>query len=527
MDENDPSPAESTGGTTNTVEASPAERTVDPKRSHDGGATPVERRRPVIAIVGVLIVVLLIGGFVVLRRSGSSSDQTSTGPGPNGSPNGSSPGGSAAGPSPSTAPGPPVKDAFDRPNGPALGNTITGEKWEAVAGTWGVRDKQAYVAKINDKGPRDYAVVDLGRTDGSVQAKAAHVVEGWGLTFRMKSVSAWWAVTASTQAGTFSVVKFQEGKEVPVGNIGLVEAADATIRVEFVGDLITVFVNDKATKTFQDAYLQAEGTRVGLFATGKEAPEARWSDFEAKRGSSGPPTTAAVKGNAAAKVATKPAAPPSTTPEQRGAPLDPASVKRVLLFGDSAMWGEWQPVYGKLQPRGIDVRYAGLGVSGPLWNDKQWARWLDEQLQTFHPQIVVIEACCVYPGWAHPTAGGGQLYVTPDGKTVEPDSELMFTEWRKAVQELVDKAKASGAAVWLANMPEPAPYAVNTYDKALVDRTSRLRREYFSLNTPIIDWGESVAGAPNEVELRDEDGIHLSVPGSLVVADQTIKRILG
>ena len=471
-------------------------------------------KKSLIAGLGVLAVAAVIAAAFLATGGGSESSSQRT-----------------AGSSPTTATAAPIRDTFDRPDSDAtLGQTVSGERWETATGKWGIKDKQAYVAKANEAGPRNFAVLDLGSHDGSVEARAKKVVEGWGLCFRMRNNNEWWALIASPQAGTFNIVRFQGGKEVNVGNIGLVTSADAVLRVEFLADQITVFVNNVAKKTVRDAAFSDQGTKVGLFAAGKQAPEARWTEFVAQRSLGGPAVTASARGSRGStqgsqEPTTSVEPVPSTTPAQRGLPKDPASVKRVMVVGDSLMWGEWAPLDAKLKLRGIAVRYVGAGVTGPLWNNKQWARWLDEHLRDFDPQVVVIEGCCSYPGWE--IAGGGQLYVNEAGVTVQPDTELMFTEWIKATRELVDLAKNRGASVWLANLPQPAPYATQSYDASFIDRVNRLRRDDASMGEPVIDWNDVIAGAPNETELRDEDGLHLSPAGSDVVADQIISRILG
>jgi len=190
------------------------------------------------------------------------------------------------------------------------------------------------------------------------------------------------------------------------------------------------------------------------------------------------------------------------------------------------MWGESIPLQLALSAKSIDLRYVGFGVTGPLWNDKQWARWVDDAVKEYDPQIVLIEACCVYPGANVPDVGGGQKFVNSNGVTVEPDTELMYREWVKATQELIDLARQRGATVWFVNIAEPAPYAVNFYPKSLVDRISRLRKEFLALDAPIIDWGEAVVGKPDEAQIRDEDGVHYSFSGSITLADYTVSRII-
>lgn len=223
---------------------------------------------------------------------------------------------------------PAIRDDFDRPdNATTLGKTTTGEDWEAVTGTWGVSNKQAYLAAKNTNGPRNMAVVDLGTGDGSVQAKANKLVDGWGLAFRVRGPNAWWALKAVPKAATMNIVKFQDGQEIKVDNVGLTKLGDdTTVRVEFVGDTITVFLNGNAVRTIQDSYLLSNGTKAGLFADGTGATEARWSEFVAKKGSNGPPVTAAPKpGTPGPSTASTTSGAPRSTTTRAGSSTTPTT----------------------------------------------------------------------------------------------------------------------------------------------------------------------------------------------------------
>jgi len=230
--------------------------------------------------VAVVLVVLAIGAFALV--SGRKKDET-------GAKTGTS--------TPSAQDLPAIRDDFDRPdNATTLGKTATGEDWEAVTGTWGIKDKSAYVAAKNPNGPRNMAVVDLGTGDGAVQAKAAKLVDGWGLAFRVRGPNAWFALKAAPKAGTFNIVKFKDGQETKLDNIGLTKLSDdTTVRVEFNGKTITVLLNNNPVRTVEDADFATTGTKAGLFADGPAVAEGRWNDFKAVKGVDGPPVTAAPK----------------------------------------------------------------------------------------------------------------------------------------------------------------------------------------------------------------------------------------
>ncbi len=216
---------------------------------------------------------------------------------------------------------PAVRDQFDRAdNSAGLGKARTGEDWEAVSGTWGVKEGKAYISVLNDKGPRNLAVVDIGSGDGSVQATASKFTDGWGLVFRYRGPNAYWYIAGSASAKTFNVFKVKDGKSAKpdgVENIGLVKGLEdgTTIKVEFVGPTITVFVNGSPVKTFTDSYLQTQGTKAGLIGEGKKVADARWSEFVALKGLDAPSVTAPER-----STTSKPKASSSTTTAGEGAP---------------------------------------------------------------------------------------------------------------------------------------------------------------------------------------------------------------
>ncbi len=268
-----------------------------------------------VAVV-VVLAVLAVGAFALV--SGRKKDET-------GAKTGTS--------TPSAQELPAIRDDFDRPdNATTLGKTATGEDWEAVTGTWGVKDKAAYVAAKNPNGPRNMAVVDLGTGDGAVQAKAAKLVDGWGLAFRVRGPNAWFALKAAPKAGTFNIVKFKDGQETKVDNIGLTKLSDdTTVRVEFNGKTITVFLNNNPVRTIEDADFATTGTKVGLFADGAAVAEGRWNDFKAVKGVDGPPVTAAPKPGTPSQQGDGPAKSTTSTVAGQGGttkPKTPAGTAR-------------------------------------------------------------------------------------------------------------------------------------------------------------------------------------------------------
>ncbi len=200
-------------------------------------------------------------------------------------------------------------------------------------------------------------------------------------------------------------------------------------------------------------------------------------------------------------------------------------VTKVMLFGDSIMWGAAPAIAKPFTDHGATVGYYGAAATGPLWNDKLWRTWLAYFLDRDKPDLVIIEALGAYPGPNLPAVGGGQAYVTPDGRTVEPDSQLMYDEWRKACQELVDLARSKGASVWWAVTPPALPEAAR-YGPTIPDRINRLRSLYATeLDVPTIDWGAAIAGEP-VTSVYADDGAHLVDHGNELVAAYTFDHVV-
>jgi len=193
-------------------------------------------------------------------------------------------------------------------------------------------------------------------------------------------------------------------------------------------------------------------------------------------------------------------------------------VQRVMIVGDSVMWGASPAIDKAFSTYGVQVNFVGLAATGPLWNNKQWLAWVKDRLATFKPDTVIFEGCCLYPGaaWPAPT-GGGQLYVNSQGVTVQPDTPLMFSEWDKAARELVAAARSAGATPWWVVLP-PATEASRYYGTLMPERMAQLTTIYRNLGVPIVDWGVPAAADPS---IRYPDGIHFTDAGYAVVADYT------
>lgn len=182
-------------------------------------------------------------------------------------------------------------DNFDRSDSSTrLGTSQNRQPWLAAAGTWGVKDHQAYVVKPKAEG-YSLAVLNTHTGDGTVQVTMPKIAAGSGLVFRYRNVFNYWIMTASPKVATWVVQKVVDGKLTTVGGIGVAPAIGGTvISVEMRGGVLSVSVNGQLRRTFSDGDLQGE-PRVGLVGFAKAAGTARWRNFVAS--GQAPATTSA------------------------------------------------------------------------------------------------------------------------------------------------------------------------------------------------------------------------------------------
>lgn len=195
-------------------------------------------------------------------------------------------------------------------------------------------------------------------------------------------------------------------------------------------------------------------------------------------------------------------------------------VKKVIVVGDSVMYGAYPDITNVYAKWKVDVHFVGLISTGPLWNQKQWATMLRTELSTFPADLVVFEACCSYPGGRPET--GMDLFVNSAGVTVQPDTELMYTEWEQAERELIQIARDAGASPYWVKLP-PGNQTTLFYGPTFLERIDRFNAIVDTLGVPVLDWGGAVMAQPNVDALRYGDGIHYTAPGYAFLANFTFK----
>lgn len=194
--------------------------------------------------------------------------------------------------------------------------------------------------------------------------------------------------------------------------------------------------------------------------------------------------------------------------------------ERVLFVGDSMMIGASRQLNSRFVKAGAETRFIGYPGTGLLSGQGWWNREITHAVDTWHPDVVVIEACCNYK-----TVEPG--YQLSDGTTAETDSPEMYAAWEAQARDAVHRAGAHGAHVyWVV-----APTASKTLWPKYVPRIERFNGIIDDIGVDRIDWakiltpkGEFVAVIPYKgraLKIREDDGLHITDYGNALVVEET------
>ena len=204
-------------------------------------------------------------------------------------------------------------------------------------------------------------------------------------------------------------------------------------------------------------------------------------------------------------------------------------VERVLLVGDSVTGQAYASFERIFADAGITTGYAGGPGTGPLKPQNAWYEQVQEWIGTFDPDVVVIEACCDY------ATAPEQIYVDAAGNQVLPNTDAAFAAWDLEMRRVVEAAGADGARVFVAELP---PVQTNGFYGPLESQVERLNDLYQDLPALLVDWNEPFSAADGgyadtlpgpdgePVLLRLPDGVHMTPPGSDLLAEVTLERVL-
>ncbi|MCU1356234.1 MAG: hypothetical protein JWM89_1652 [Acidimicrobiales bacterium] len=243
-------------------------------------------------------------------------------------------------------------------------------------------------------------------------------------------------------------------------------------------------------------------------------------------------TLVAAIGIVAAVLASRPApseakVPPRSAP--RSAPVAAGVVPtgarddgqdRVLFVGDSLLFGAHDELTATFDSHDVMTRFVGYPGTGLLTAQDLWLRGITTVVRTWHPDVVVIEACCNY-------ANNEPGYRLADGRVVAADTEEMFRVWADHAADAVRRARAGGATVLWVTTPVPGPEV----EPNIRARIVRFRRIADGLGVPQVDWRTPLLHDGGytrtavirgvTVPIRKDDDLHLTDIGDLLVTSAT------
>jgi hypothetical protein len=172
-----------------------------------------------------------------------------------------------------------VVDTFARqPSKVSLGVADSGQRWTAVTGTWARGNGLGYLARPSSSGI-SVAVIEMGASDGLVQATQATAGASAGLAFRYVDNSNYWWIESRPESGTWLLEKLVDGKDTVIGDIGPTRTdAGTTLSVLLRGSTIEVLVDGIRRRTVVDADLE-RATKAGFAGRGLAATQTRWARF--------------------------------------------------------------------------------------------------------------------------------------------------------------------------------------------------------------------------------------------------------
>jgi len=198
-----------------------------------------------------------------------------------------------------------VDDDFERVADSGLGELDDDTAWEPVTGTFAIEDGKAVVREANDKGPRTVTVIDIGATNGEIEATVGNATSGWGVVFRYANPFNYWYVQAAPEYGVLNVARMSGGQVQQIGATALAGLRPGTkVTVILTGANIEIEVDGTSVFTLTSDQLFG-ATRAGLIGLGD--PEgASWDAFRATPNEENPgPNTIRLPGDATTTTATE------------------------------------------------------------------------------------------------------------------------------------------------------------------------------------------------------------------------------
>lgn len=171
-------------------------------------------------------------------------------------------------------------DEFERGDAEELGATPAGAEWEAVLGSWGIREGAAVVLEPNQEGPRSIAIVDTGGSDGTIRVTFDTVADGGGIAFRYRGQYNYWMVTARPEDGGWIVTRIADARaSIPVPLVPTPTGPGTQVEILLDGPVIEVSFDGELVFATTDPSMQF-ASKAGLVLVGHDTGTA-WDSFEA------------------------------------------------------------------------------------------------------------------------------------------------------------------------------------------------------------------------------------------------------
>ena len=198
--------------------------------------------------------------------------------------------------------------------------------------------------------------------------------------------------------------------------------------------------------------------------------------------------------------------------------------ERILFVGDSMMIGASRQLSSRFGKAGVETRFIGYPGTGLLSGQGWWNREIGHAVETWHPDAVVIEACCNY-------RSGEPGYQLSDGTTIAAGSAAMYDQWRHQAKDAVRRAKAHGADVFWVVTPAVSDVLWPAYK----ERIGRFNQISADTGATPVDWRKVLTPDGSfhltlpvdgrNVKVRKDDGLHITEDGNALVVDETWKTV--
>ena len=170
-----------------------------------------------------------------------------------------------------------ITDSFNRTDSATLGTADTGETWTSSAGSSGVFGISSNKAYVSSPQANSVAVLDTGITNYSVGATFTGTTGEWGLVLRYVDSNNYLLVSFASQYWHRIRTRIASTNTAVVEK-GFTTISDGTlVRVDVVGNAVTVYMNGIETLTYDLAGALSTGTKVGIFSSSSTSN--RWDDF--------------------------------------------------------------------------------------------------------------------------------------------------------------------------------------------------------------------------------------------------------